>query len=367
MSSILRLDRWQQRHGPTAFVVAVVKKFGEDRGGSLAALLTYYGFLSIFPLLLVFVTALRIVLRDNVTLQHDLLNSALADFPIVGTQLRKNLHGLSSEGIGLAIGLAVLLWGSMGVAQAGQHAMAEVWNVPLRDRPGFLPRLGRSVLFLLIIGTGVVGGAVLTFVAGHSLALEIAVIVLGVVFSGVIYLGTFRALTPSSIPTRDLRLGAAIGGAALTALQALGGYLIARQLRHTSELYGFFSIVLGLMAWLTFAAHLSMYAAEINVVRARRLWPRSVHQRGLAAAVTVEEIVRRVPLMPVRSQEGATMAEKMDDLKGRAKEAAGSLTNDKDLKREGKADQAAASVKDTVGNAVDAVKDKVEDLTHRDR
>ena len=61
------------------------------------------------------------------------------------------------------------------------------------------------------------------------------------------------------------------------------------------------------------------------------------------------------------------MAEKMDDLKGRAKEAAGSLTNDKDLKREGKADQAAASVKDAVGSAVDAVKDKVEDLTHRDR
>ncbi len=187
MSSILaRLDRWQQRHGPTAFVVAVGKKFGEDRGGSLAALLTYYGFLSIFPLLLVFVTALRIVLRDNVTLQQDLLNSALADFPIVGTQLRKNLHGLSSEGIGLAIGLAVLLWGSMGVAQAGQHAMAEVWNIPVRDRPGFLPRLGRSIVFLLIIGTGVIGGAVLTsLVAGHTLVLEIAVIVLGVIGNGV--------------------------------------------------------------------------------------------------------------------------------------------------------------------------------------
>lgn len=286
MASILaRIDRWQQRHGPTAFLFAVAKKFGEDRGGSLAALLTYYGFLSIFPLLLVFVTALRIVLRDNVTLQHDLLNSALADFPIVGTQLRKNLHGLSSEGIGLVVGLAVLLWGSMGVAQAGQHAMAEVWNVPLRDRPGFLPRLGRSVLFLLVIGTGVIGGAVLTsLVAGHSLLLEIAVIVLGVIVNGVVYLGTFRALTPACIPTRDLRLGAAIGGVAWTALQALGGYLIARQLRHTSELYGFFSIVLGLMAWLTFAAQLSMYAAEINVVRSRRLWPRSVQEPPLTEA-----------------------------------------------------------------------------------
>ncbi len=286
MATILaRIDRWQQRHGPTAFAFAVFKKFGDDRGGSLAALLTYYGFLAVFPLLLVFVTALRIVLRNNVKLQHDLLNSALADFPIVGTQLRKNLHGLSSEGIGLAIGLVVLLWGAMGVAQAGQHAMAEVWNIPLRDRPGFLPRLGRSVLVLLIIGTGVVGGAALTsLVAGHSLLLEISAIVLGVVVNGVVYLGAFRALTPSSIPTRDLRLGAAIGGVVWTVLQALGGYLIARQLRHTSELYGFFSIVLGLMAWLMFAAQLSIYAAEINVVRARKLWPRSLQQPPLTGA-----------------------------------------------------------------------------------
>ena len=286
MASILaRIDRWQQRHGPTAFIFAVVKKFSDDRGGSLAALLTYYGFLAIFPLLLVLVTALRILLRNNVTLQHDLLNSALADFPIVGTQIRKNLHGLPGEGIGLVVGLVVLLWGSMGVAQAGQHAMAEVWNVPVRSRPGFLPRLGRSILVLLIIGTGVIGGATLTsFVAGHSLLLELAAFLLGVLVNGLVYLGAFRALTPKAVPTRDLRLGALIGGAAWTVLQAVGGYLIARQLRHSSELYGFFAIVLGLMAWLVLAAQLSLYSAEINVVRARRLWPRSLTPPPLTRA-----------------------------------------------------------------------------------
>ena len=85
----------------------------------------------------------------------------------------------------------------MGVAQAGQHAMAEVWNVPVRSRPGFLPRLGRSILVMLIIGTGVIGGATLTsFVAGHSLLLEIAAFLLGVLVNGVVYLGAFRALTP---------------------------------------------------------------------------------------------------------------------------------------------------------------------------
>lgn len=286
MASILRtIDGWQRRHTPTAFAFAVVKKFGEDRGSSLAALLTYYGFLALFPLLLVFVTALRIVLRNNTTLQHDLLNSALADFPIIGSQLRKNLHGLSSEGLGLAIGIAVLLWGSMGVAQAGQHAMAQVWNVPVRDRPGFVPRLVRSVLVLLVMGVGVVGGAALTsLVAGHSLLLEVAVFVVGLLINVAMYVAAFRALTPAVVATRDLLVGAAVGATAWTLLQAVGGYLVARQLRHTSELYGFFAIVLGLMAWLMIAAQISVYAAEINVVRARRLWPRSLQQPPLTPA-----------------------------------------------------------------------------------
>lgn len=286
MSSVLdRLDAWQQRHGPTAFVVAVVKKFGDDRGSSLAALLTYYGFLAVFPLLLVFVTALRIVLRDNEALQGDLLNSALADFPIVGTQLRENVQGFSSEGIGLAVGIAVLVWGALGVAQAGQYAMAQVWTIPVRDRPGFLPRLGRSVWVLLVIGVGVVGGTTLTsVVVGRSGVLEVGAVAVGIVVNVGMFLAAFRALTPAEIPTRDLVAGSLVGGGAWTVLQAVGGFLIARQLRQTSELYGFFAIVLGLMAWLMFAAQISVYAAEVNVVRARRLWPRSLHQPPLTPA-----------------------------------------------------------------------------------
>ena len=54
--------------------------------------------------------------------------------------------------------------------------------------------------------------------------------------------------------------------------------------------------------------------------------------------------------------------EKVDDLKGRAKEAAGDLTGNKDLQREGKADQAGASVKDKVNKVADTVKDKIDDL-----
>jgi uncharacterized BrkB/YihY/UPF0761 family membrane protein len=101
-------------------------------------------------------------------------------------------------------------------------------------------------------------------------------VVLTVALNVALYLLAFRILTPKPVPTRSLRVGALVGGTAWTALQALGGWLVARQLRHTSELYGFFGIVLGLLFFLFLAAQLVVYAAEINVVLTRKLYPRSL-------------------------------------------------------------------------------------------
>ena len=133
-----------------AFVVGVVKKYGDDRGSQLAVLVTYYGFLAMFPLLLVFVTVLGYVAHDDPGLRHDLLDSALADFPIVGQELRRNVGVLGGNGVALVIGLLAVVWGSLGVAQIAQHAMAQVWNVPGARRPGFVPRLVRSLLVLAV-------------------------------------------------------------------------------------------------------------------------------------------------------------------------------------------------------------------------
>jgi YihY family inner membrane protein len=278
-SRLERLDEFQQRHRLTAFPVAVVKKFGDDRGGQLAALITYYGFLALFPLLLVLVTTLAFFLHDNAQLRADLLDSALADFPVIGAQLRKNVHALGGNGLGLVVGVAALIWGSLGVAQAAQHAMAEVWSVPVRDRPSFLPRIGRALLLIGVIGLSVVVTTVLAALATllpDSPAIVVLTTLLTIALNIGLYLLAFRILTPEQVPTRSLRVGAVVGGIAWTALQALGGWLVARQLRHTSELYGFFGIVLGLLFFLFLAAQLVVYAAEINVVLGRKLYPRSL-------------------------------------------------------------------------------------------
>jgi inner membrane protein YhjD len=274
-----RLDAWQQRHRAPAFAIAVVKKYGDDRGGQLAALITYYGFLALFPLLLVFVTVLGYVAHDDPGLRHDLLDTALADFPVIGEELRRNVGALGGNGLALVIGLLALVWGSLGVAQVAQHAMAEVWNVPGARRPGFGPRLLRSVLVLAVLVLAVVGTAALTTVAtlvpGGS-AVPVLSTTLVVALNVALYWLAFRVLTPPQVGGRDLVVGAVFGGIAWTGLQVLGSWLVARQLRHTSELYGTFGVVLGLLFFLYLAAQITVYAAEVNVVRARRLVPRSL-------------------------------------------------------------------------------------------
>ena len=149
---VRRLDARQQQTPALAFPVAVVKKFGDDRAGGLAALLAYYGFLALFPLLLLLVTLLGLALRGNASLQRRVLRSALSDFPIIGDQIRENIHSLRLSGVGLVIGILGLVWGSLGVTQAGQHAMAQIWNVEGKDRPPFFARFGRGLLFIAHLG-----------------------------------------------------------------------------------------------------------------------------------------------------------------------------------------------------------------------
>src|SRR5215218_2482294 len=127
---IVRVDRYQRAHGSLGFPVATLKKFGEDRAGHLAALIAYYGFFSLFPLMLVLVTVLGLTLAGNSEFQHRIVDSALAQFPIIGDQIRQNLHALNGTGLALAVGIAGALWAAMAGIKAAQNAMDEIWNVP---------------------------------------------------------------------------------------------------------------------------------------------------------------------------------------------------------------------------------------------
>jgi membrane protein len=261
--------------------VAVWKKFGDDSAGNLAALIAYYAFAALFPLLLVLVTVLDIVLKNDPALQKKLLNSALAQYPVIGPQLG-HIGRLHEAGLALVIGLVGTFIGSRSVATAMQNALNSVWEIPITARPSFPWSWLRSFGLILVIGLGLIGTTVVSGLAsgaGHvlsGLGASVAAIAVSLVLNIGVFWLAFRLGTASQISWAQLRLGAIIGAVIWQVLQSFGGYFVSHQLAHASTSYGTFAIVIGLIAWLYLEAELTLYAVEINVVRTYRLWPRSI-------------------------------------------------------------------------------------------
>ena len=128
--------------------IAVVYKFFDDQGVYLAALITYYGFLSLFPLLLLLASVLGFVLRDDPDLQQRILDSTISQFPVIGDQLR-GPQGLQGSGVALVVGALVAIYGALGVGQALQNALNIAWAVPRNDRPNPIKARVRSLLIVV--------------------------------------------------------------------------------------------------------------------------------------------------------------------------------------------------------------------------
>jgi uncharacterized BrkB/YihY/UPF0761 family membrane protein len=205
---------------------------------------------------------------------------------VISQQLSKVHQLRRASYVGLVIGLVVALWGSSGLAQSAMFAMSQVWNLPGPDRPGYWQRLGRAGLFLLVLGAGVAVTALLTsfgtFGSG-SVVLSIAAELLAAAANVGMYTVGFRVLTPKTVTIRQLLPGAVLAGLGWTILLAIGTQLVHHYL-HSDSVYGIFAIVLSLVAWIYLVVEITVYAAEVNVVLARRLWPRSIVQPPLTTA-----------------------------------------------------------------------------------
>jgi YihY family inner membrane protein len=293
-------DRFQQRHAVLAVPVAVAKKFGDDQAGKHAALLAYYGFLSLFPLLLVFVTLLANALAGDPQLQQRVIDAAMAQFPVLATQLQGSIRVIQGSGIGLVVGILGTLWGGLGITQSAQDAMNSVWTIPRRHRPNFWLRLARGLASLAVVAAAVLVAAALTQLGPipfiGSLLLNLALLIV-----------LFQVLTGRRVPWRQLLPGAASAAAGWSILQTLGVYILDRQLAQANLIYGVFAVVIVLLSWLYLSAQLLLYAAELNVVLARRLWPRGLIQppltepdRRVLAALAEAEARRPEEIVEVR-------------------------------------------------------------------
>lgn len=326
-----RVDAFQQRHTASSFVFGVMKKYGDDNGGSLTVQLTYAMFTTVFPLLLLLVTVLSIVLADDASARQAVLHSTFTQFPVVGTELGRNIHVLKrSSAFGLVIGITGLVYGSTGLAGAGLYTMEQVWNIPGAVRPNYVTRMARSLIFLVVLAVGLVVTTVLssfgTF-GRHNVWLGIASeIVAGLVNVG-LYCAAFRVLTPKQVAFRRLVPGAVLAGVIWTVLQALGGYVVGHYLKDDNAVYGTFATVLGLVAWIYIGAEVTVYAAEMNTVIARRLWPRGMVQPPLTKADQVsialqatqnqrrpeQEVVTKVRGRPMSQDEYRDAGHRVDE------------------------------------------------------
>jgi YihY family inner membrane protein len=285
-----RADDLQRTHAVLAFPIAVVKKFGDDRASQLAALIAYYGFISLFPLLLVFVTVAAFVLEGDPALQQRLIDSVLEQFPVVGTEIGRTIdesvNQLSGSPVALTVGIGGALWTGTAVVAAAQRAMDDIWDVPRVDRPGLLGRMVRAFLLLFVFAASLVLSTFLAGTgteAGWGVILLRAISIVGLVVVSVgVSAFAYRVLTVATVSWRQVLPGAIVAAIGWTALLMVGRWVVERQIGQASAVYGFFATVIGLLAWIYIAAQLFLAAGEVNVVRARRLWPRSLIAPPLA-------------------------------------------------------------------------------------
>jgi membrane protein len=285
MSLAGRLDRFQQRHPAAGYPLAVIYKFFDDQGNYLTAMITYYAFLSLFPLLLLLTSILGFALHDDPALQNRVLDSALSRLPVIGQQLGDNVESLRGSAVAVVVGLLGGLYGSLGVVQAAQNAFNEIWAVPRNSRPNPIMARVRSLGMLAVVGLGAIVSTALSALSSVAdrigdaevdSGLRVLFALVAVLFNVVLLAFAFRFLTAQSVGTRRVLPGAILAAVVWQVLQSFGTYYLGNTLRGTSATYGLFGVVLGLLVWLYLSAAAVVIGAEVNAVLARRLWPRAL-------------------------------------------------------------------------------------------
>lgn len=273
------LDSLQRRNRTVSVTVAVIYKYLDDQGGYLAALITYYGFVSLFPMLLLLTTGLGVVLAGRPDLQEQVLHSTLSQFPVIGSQLHQP-QGLSGGTVAVVVGIVGALYGGLGVGQALQNAMDSVWAVPKHKRPNPIRSRLRSLLLLLLLGSVAITATVLSGIGQTTGALgvvgKIGVALAALAMNAFICVVAFRVTTARELTYRQVLPGAVAAAVIWQILQWFGTGYIQHTVKTASATNSIFALVLGLLAFLYLVSTTLMLCAEINVVLVARLYPRAL-------------------------------------------------------------------------------------------
>jgi uncharacterized BrkB/YihY/UPF0761 family membrane protein len=295
-----RFDAWQRRHRIVGIPIAIVYKFFDDQGGYLAAVITYYAFIAIFPLMLIGTSVLGFVLQGHPELQRQILDSALAQFPIVGDQLGRP-EGIRGSASAVVIGAVTALYGVIGLGQAAHNAINVCWAIPRNVRLNPIISRLRSLVWIVGAGLALVLIAVVTSVGSHldvlgqdfSTGVHWVALVLSVLVNALVLALMMRVSTPRDERLRDVLPGAALIAVLWQLLQLVGGLYVEHVVKKANEMNAIFALVLGLVALVYIATVLAMLGVEVNVVLIKRLYPRAL-LTPFTDAVQLTEADKRV-------------------------------------------------------------------------
>jgi membrane protein len=278
MSVMEKADRAQKQLKPAGVAVATFKKFSEDKSTNLAAMIAFWAFFSIFPLLMVLVTILSWVLPSSD--KTNVLQHVASMFPLLD---KNSISGLTGSWWPVLVGGLTALWSGLGVVRTVQTAFNSVWEIPMHERPKLIEQVGRSLWALSTIGVGLVITTLISgFVTSSSKGVHLgpagdaAGYVISIVFDVGLFVAAFRMLTDREIGTRDVLPGAILSGLVFFVLQELSAFIISRHLHSAQGTYGRFATVITILWWFYLQAVVTLLGAQLNVVLKERLFPRSL-------------------------------------------------------------------------------------------
>ncbi len=265
--------RFRRRFPSVDFAFSGIDGFVRHRTGRSAALMAHYGFISVFPLLIAMTTILGLVLQNRPDLQKRIIDSTLANIPIVGETIGTNPDALTGSVVVLVLGLATTLWAGTKAFVAAQWGMNDIWEVPEVDRPTLAKSRGRSFLGILIVGVAQIGTAIITGiigVSGVSWTSRILLAVAAFAINIAMLVAVYQVLTARKLNRSQLLPGAIGAGFGFSVLQVLTGTIVARAILRATPVYGSFAAVIALLAWLSLHSMVALVGVEANAALDRR-------------------------------------------------------------------------------------------------
>lgn len=283
----LKFNKYQLSHRRLGFIVAIIKKYSQDQVGNQTALVTYYGFLALFPLLVAALSITEISILRNANLKITIIKSLNIYFPLVGHWLQSHIHAEKKAGATLAISLLLIVYGARGVASALQQAMNHIWQVPKSERPSGLKSIIRSFEIIILGGLGFIAtGFMSAYVTGSAKNIFIKIIttIVSLMITFIFLLLLYKLSLSKIIAYKELIIGSIMATIGLQIIQFAGGFLITHELKHFSSLYGSLALVLVVLFWIYLQVRILLYATEVDSVISLKLWPRSLVNDSLTNA-----------------------------------------------------------------------------------